>query len=527
MLTPRELYDQYTSQICNDINGKGTPYNLIRLVWFLKHLKTPAYRRSLDPLVNNPNGTTSSRTDKWNTITGTGSRKLAVPFKFLTRIDAEAFEEIQPSMDSGTAFAVRNSCDLTRACNIESNRSYDLWESRMSTEYLQRFAGNSLYDCLLMLGPDLVSEDTAYNRAIGCGDLLDIPNTKIGTKIVGTIGAPHGCMSEPFKTTKYCGSCGVCDKDPEDDPVGFANDPCCGSKPCEEYINKCCRGPLTNRFDFTYIQRSDDNLFGGSVQTGWVDSIFKHIGIIKRKSYGGYGNFIDSSGSNFYAAPDNIFLRYMQEQNGYDYTNDTSSNDGTIDRVRTISGLFGSPGNIIDDIKDLLFNGYGVVLFTNVGFPETRDSTGLSYPDRNWYHTYSIIGYDDRRTEYPECVFLLANSWGEWNSGGSPSWGPIPPGSFLVTQSHLSCILAFNRAPDFKGCKAKFCPPPCTNPNDYLGCTEENSCIPFECSDKQRAFGLAFALSMREGFLLQELDYAQFDKPILPEVDGSLLFFKP
>jgi hypothetical protein len=375
-----------------------------------------------------------------------------------------------------------------------------------------------------MLGPDLVSEDTALSRATGCGDLADIPNTKRGTKTVGAIGAPHKCETDIQTSTKYCASCGVCDKDPEKDPVGYANDPCCSPDTCEENINQCCHGPLTLRFDFTYLQRSDDNLFGGNVSTGWVDSIFKHIGIVLRSDYGGYGNFIDNSGSNFYAAPDNIFLQHMQKQNGYDYTNDTSSDNGTIDRVRTICGLFGDKTTIVKNIKDLLFNGYGVVLFTNVGFPNIRDSTGLSYPDRNWYHTYSIIGYDDRQgneKEYPECVFLLANSWGEWNSGGSPSWGPIPPGSFLITETHLKCMLDFNRAPDFKDCRP-------TNPADpKSGCTESTNCVPFECADKQRAFGLAFALSMGEGFLRQELDYNQFYKPIFSEDDMSLLFFNP
>jgi hypothetical protein len=525
MLTPRELYNQYTSQIYNDIHGKGTPYDLVRLVYFLKHLKTPCYRRTLNSIVTNPNGTTSEQKDTWNTITDTGLGKLGIPFKFLTRIDAEAFEEIQPSMDSGTAFAVRNSCDLTRACDTEIKKAYDLWEARMATEYLQRFAGNSLPDCLLMLGPDLVSEDTALNRSTGCGDLSCITNTKFEDEVVGAIGAPHSCMRN--KTGKrYCGSCGTCDIDPEEDPVGFANNPCCTSPTCEDKINKCCHGPLTLRFDFTYLQRSDDSLFGGTVNAGWVDSIFKHIGIIKRKSYGGYANFIDSSGSNFYASPDNVFLRYMQSQNGYDYTKDTSTS-GTIDRIKTICGLFGDTETIVKNIKDLLFNGYGVVLFTNVGFPDIRDSTGLSYPDRNWYHTYSIIAYDDRKTEFKECVFLLANSWGEWNSGGNPTWGPIPPGSFLVTESHLKCMLDFNRAPDYKGCKSQFCPPPCPTPEDFAACTDEGTCVPFECTDKQKAFGLAFALSMKEGFLLQKLDYDQFTKPILPVLDGSIVYFNP
>jgi hypothetical protein len=32
-----------------------------------------------------------------------------------------------------------------------------------------------------------------------------------------------------------------------------------------------------------------------------------------------------------------------------------------------------------------------------------------------------------------EPAFLVQNSWGPWNSGGHPEWGPIPDGSFLIT----------------------------------------------------------------------------------------------
>ena len=31
-----------------------------------------------------------------------------------------------------------------------------------------------------------------------------------------------------------------------------------------------------------------------------------------------------------------------------------------------------------------------------------------------------------------EPAFLVQNSWGKWNDGGHPEWGPIPDGSFLI-----------------------------------------------------------------------------------------------
>ena len=183
-----------------------------------------------------------------------------------------------------------------------------------------------------------------------------------------------------------------------------------------------------------------------------------------------------------------------------------------LDRMKTICVLSGTPYEIADNIKDLIYNGYGVVLFTNVGFPDVRDSQGISYPDRNWYHTYSIIGYDDRKYEYQDCVYLLSNSWGNWNAGGHPSWGPIPNGSFLVTGAHLTCMLRFNQATDFLGCRRTNCPEPC-NAADVIfhsSCTEENSCVPFECSIHQKAFGLAVALSTQDGFPKRDLNYKQF-----------------
>ena len=60
---------------------------------------------------------------------------------------------------------------------------------------------------------------------------------------------------------------------------------------------------------------------------------------------------------------------------------------------------------MVNRVKDLLFNGYGVMLLTNTGFNDLRDSTGISFPDRVFYHTYNIIGYDDTKMEYPECVY--------------------------------------------------------------------------------------------------------------------------
>jgi hypothetical protein len=490
MLTPRQLYVNYSINPCyEDFEygsiGYGTPYNLQRLIKFIKHLKYPCIQSA--PYISD--------------IKNTGQKRIGLPYKFLTRIDAEAFSEIQPTISSGTSHAIRNAVDICRSCDIEVSQNYALWESRMATEYLQHFGGNSLVDCLMILGPDLVSDSVAYERATGCGIMSCLPNTQYGAA-----GADHICVTIPPETMRKCRSCGVCS---EADPLN----PCCSPNNCEDYINKCCNGIITTRDDFSFFVPSDDNYFSGNQQDGFVTKILKHVGILKRKSYGGYANFIDNSGPNFYACRNDVFLQYFQGLNGYDYKTDLTSTS-TIDRCRTISLInYSNVNENLNTIKDLLYNGYGIVLMSNVGFPDVRDSTGLSYPDKIWYHTYSIVAYDDTKLKYPECVYLLTNTWGSWNSGGEPYWGSIPAGSFLVTESHLRGMISFNQTPSLKGCKKQSCPPPCNDPGiqqQYAACTEDTSCTPFDCKPRQRAFGLVFAISTTEGFPKRDLDHKQF-----------------
>jgi len=571
MLSPQELYYSYSNNICFDsyiINGTsgiptktayGTPYDLPRLIRFLRHLKYPCLEGApfvdIEPSVNASG------------IKNTGSGKLGLPFKFLNRMDAEAFTEIQTTVDGGTAHAIRNACDISRACQIESTKSYGSWESRMATEYLQHFCGSSLPDCLLMLGPDLVSESTAQNLQIpGCSYTATDGNTIsfncIDNPQYGAAGAFFSCIKKPDETSAKCRSCVECD------PL-LPTSPCCSATTCVDKLEICCGAPRTSRFDFKYLVPTDDLYFAGNITSGFRDEILKHIGIIKRKNYGAYGSFVDYSGSTFYGCRDEIFLNYFKGINNYDYDQDIpKSPSGGIDRCQTISLIGGDGDNRVSRVKDLLYNGYGVLLMTNVGFPNTRDSTGLSYPDRIWYHSLAIIGYDDTKIEFPECVYLVANSWGNWNSGGSPNWGPIPQGSFLITENHLKSITVFNHSPSFIKCKTKKCidaiykglgllpysglsldsgkilagadiaslmaaagaissnfpnvllsstfvdnSSPCNDPaisEQYKGCTDEGSCVPFECGKYQRAFGLLFGLSTVSGFPRQYLDYKPF-----------------
>ena len=50
-----------------------------------------------------------------------------------------------------------------------------------------------------------------------------------------------------------------------------------------------------------------------------------------------------------------------------------------------------------------------------------------------------------------EPAFLVQNSWGKWNDGGHPEWGPIPDGSFLIHADDAAGMLAMNGSYTFSG----------------------------------------------------------------------------
>jgi hypothetical protein len=610
MLTPEELYNAYSVNPCessygelrgDETNGAGTPYYFNRIIKFLKHVKYPCF--SVAPEITG--------------IIDTGKNKLGLPFKFLQELDIGAYSEIQPSIRSGTSHSIRNACDTARACFLISSGTTSGWNNRMATEYIQRYGENSLPDCLMTLGPDLVPPMVAATgRAPGAN--IAIPETYSGIPCIpydgiGAAGARRNCVAAAAPPggsppPPKCRSCGFCVLGDDGEPVN-PNDPCCKWRGFPvQFINYCCGAPITSRADFSYIMSDLDidsinrpskillldnvdninviaNFASNSTPLPQSDQMsiiskintlnpydivtfrddstwaftgsnsidrsrigtsnrmlisnytqytkkMRHVGLLERKIYGGYVNLLDNSGNNFYAIADNILLEHFQEINGWDYTSNTvSTTPGSIHRARTISLLLDASAsdgrspttntqNMVDRIKDLLWNGHGVVLFSNVGFPNARDSQGLAYPDRIWYHTYAIIGYDDTKREFDECVYVLSSPWGDWISGGDPSWGPLPPGCFLVTETHLKCMIKYYPDRDYLNCKSTLpCNPilyDCDDPtvvDSMRGCgdhADENKCEPYRCYKQQGAFGLVFAISLTNGFPKQVLDHQKY-----------------
>jgi hypothetical protein len=90
----------------------------------------------------------------------------------------------------------------------------------------------------------------------------------------------------------------------------------------------------------------------------------------------------------------------------------------TVSLVRTVA-----------EARDALANGYGIAVCSNYGFSNKRDSKGFARVSGSWAHCMAWIACDDTNGEP---AFLVQNSWGKWNDGGHPEWGPIPDGSFLI-----------------------------------------------------------------------------------------------
>lgn len=82
-----------------------------------------------------------------------------------------------------------------------------------------------------------------------------------------------------------------------------------------------------------------------------------------------------------------------------------------------------------DDVRDALFNGFGVHCGSDLGFSNKRDAHGFAARSGSWSHDMPIYACDDR-PERPG--FLFGQDWGLWCAGGEPEWGPIPVGSFMV-----------------------------------------------------------------------------------------------
>lgn len=148
-------------------------------------------------------------------------------------------------------------------------------------------------------------------------------------------------------------------------------------------------------------------------------------GIIVRKNYSNVADFSKYNGSlgarwGARGLPDPVI----------DLANDH--------QIKTVSLI-----KTIEEARDALANGYGLAVCSSYGFSNKRDSKGFARQSGSWAHAMAWIACDDTRGDIS---FLVQNSWGKWNDGGHPEWGPIPDGSFLITSDVAAGMLKQNGA---------------------------------------------------------------------------------
>jgi intein/homing endonuclease len=107
-------------------------------------------------------------------------------------------------------------------------------------------------------------------------------------------------------------------------------------------------------------------------------------------------------------------------------------------QIKTVSLI-----RTLEEARDAIANGYGLAVCSSYGFSNRRDSKGFAKESGSWAHAMAWIACDDTGDEP---AFLVQNSWGKWNDGGHPEWGPIPDGSFLIHADTAEGMLKQNGA---------------------------------------------------------------------------------
>ena len=93
----------------------------------------------------------------------------------------------------------------------------------------------------------------------------------------------------------------------------------------------------------------------------------------------------------------------------------------------------------VEEARDALSNGYALAVCSNQGFSSQRNKYGIAKPSGTWHHAMCWCACDDTREIHNETLFLVANSWGLWNSG--PKRHEQPDGSFWIREKVARSML--------------------------------------------------------------------------------------
>jgi hypothetical protein len=96
-----------------------------------------------------------------------------------------------------------------------------------------------------------------------------------------------------------------------------------------------------------------------------------------------------------------------------------------------------------EQVRDFLFQGYGIFNCSAMAFERTRNEDGFSRQVGIWHHSQCLIGYDDRPDtvkKYGQALVCWLNSWAKWNTGPRRVRGTdleIPHGAFWTLASTI------------------------------------------------------------------------------------------
>jgi len=174
------------------------------------------------------------------------------------------------------------------------------------------------------------------------------------------------------------------------------------------------------------------DMMGPRSMDGWVCSdAAKHVttnaGLWLRKPYSQF----DFDLTKYSASNIRVFLGRNPPDNVRDY--------GRQYLIRTATNVKG-----FEQVRDFLAAGYGVFFCSSLGWSNSRNEDGVSYPRGSWAHSQSWIGFDQRPEtvrKYKEPLVLVLNSWARWNRGPRKVMGTdlmIPEGSYWTPASTIN-----------------------------------------------------------------------------------------
>lgn len=238
-------------------------------------------------------------------------------------------------------------------------------------------------------------------------------------------GSGKGKLSTPFKSVLKFDSSAYNERQTTGDCVSHATRNACD-------ISRAVEIDIHNEREAWIARGATEAIYGAR---GWAgqgmscarasEFVTKIGGILVRKNYKGIidlSKYDGGLGAGWGARglPDKVM----------DLANDHQIK--TVSLVRTI-----------DEARDALANGYGLAVCSSYGFSDVRDKKGFARVSGSWAHAMAWTACDDTKGE---AAFLVQNSWGKWNSGGHPEWGPIPDGSFLIHSDVAESMLKQNGA---------------------------------------------------------------------------------